>query len=436
MFPIDWRLILALTGLATAAMARSTTTSPALRTELRHADGRWTLLRDGRPYLIRGVGGSGSKQLLKELGGNSFRTWDAENIDAQLDEAQRLGLTVTVGIWLKHERHGFDYSDAEFVASQFETVRRQVLRYRDHPAVLMWALGNEMEGESGDDAAIWSHIESCAALVKRLDPTRPTMTVVAEIGGGRVANIDRLCPSIDVIGVNSYAGAASLVQRYRAAGGTKPLVITEFGPVGTWEVERNEFGALPEPTGNAKAEMYRRHYTATVIDGADLVLGSYAFAWGSKLEMTQTWFGMMLPDGSKLPAVDVMAELWANRPPQNRCPTVEPIRLTGGPVVAPGGVVEALAKASDPDGDPLKFHWLLEGEVLRPGIGGDPEEAPPAFPGAVEELPNGRVKVRMPSEPGRYRLYVYIRDGKGSATTANVPLMVRAVGGDAAGGSR
>lgn len=397
----------------------------APRTELRRTDGRWQLLRDGQPYLIRGVGGSGDKARLRDLGGNSFRTWDAQDIDAQLDEAQRLGLTVTVGIWLKHERHGFDYNDPDFVAAQFATVQEQVLRYRDHPAVLMWALGNEMEGEGGD-AAIWSHIESCAALVKRLDPTRPTMTVTAEIGGDRVRNIHRLCPSIDIIGVNSYAGASSLVQRYRAAGGTKPLVLTEFGPFGTWEVERNAFGSLPEPTGNAKAEQYRRHYTATVVDNADLVLGGYAFTWGNKLEMTQTWFGMLLSDGSKLPSVDAISTLWTGRPPANLCPSVDPIRLSSDAILAPGSTFEADAVASDPEGDPLEYEWALEGEVANPGQGGDPEVAPPVLSDAVTPIGPGRARVVAPTEPGRYRLYLYVRDGKGSATTANVPLRVSA----------
>src|SRR4051794_40366398 len=55
------------------------------------------LTRDGKPYFIRGAGGGGSKALLREVGGNSFRTWGADNLEAALDEAQKLGLTVTVG---------------------------------------------------------------------------------------------------------------------------------------------------------------------------------------------------------------------------------------------------------------------------------------------------------------------------------------------------
>ena len=71
-----------------------------------------------------------------------MRTWDAEGIgqgdttQELLDKAHALGLTVTVGIWLEHERHGFDYGDPDQVAEQFEKARSIVERYKDHPAVL------------------------------------------------------------------------------------------------------------------------------------------------------------------------------------------------------------------------------------------------------------------------------------------------------------
>src|SRR5436305_1091987 len=97
-------------------------------------------------------------------------------------------------------------------------------------------------------AAVWSAINSIAARAHKLDPNHPTFTVVAEIGGDRVKNIHRLCPEIDVVGINSYAGAATVPERYKKAGGTKPFVLTEFGPAGTWESKKNHYGAVPEPT--------------------------------------------------------------------------------------------------------------------------------------------------------------------------------------------
>ena len=269
--------------------------------DLEHTDAGWRLLRDGEPYRVQGAGGQEQLDLLADCGGNSIRTWGVgDETLALLDEAHAHGITVTLGIWIEHERHGFDYGDFESVARQFEMVREAVLAYKDHPAVLVWGIGNEMEGyEEGSDPAIWSHIEACAAMVKRLDPHHPTMTVIAEIGGRKVEAINRLCPSIDIIGINSYGGAASVPERYAALESAKPYIVTEFGPLGPWELGRTSFGAVEEATSSQKAEMYRSAYNAIDDDRVN-GLGSYAFLWGNKNEATTTWFGMLLDDGSKV----------------------------------------------------------------------------------------------------------------------------------------
>ena len=57
-----------------------------------------------------------------------------------LDEAQRNGMTVQMGIWIGHPRHGFDYSDRDAVKRQREMVREAVRTYKDHPALLSWGV--------------------------------------------------------------------------------------------------------------------------------------------------------------------------------------------------------------------------------------------------------------------------------------------------------
>jgi len=395
----------------------------APKTELTKQDGGWTLLRDGKPFLIRGAGGGASKQLLAELGGNSFRTWGTDNLDAQLAEAEKLGLAVTVGLWMGHERHGFSYSDPEQVRAQFERATAAIEKYKHHPAILMWAIGNEMEGyEKGDKPEIWRAVNDIAKAAKRIDPSRPTMTVIAEVGGERVRCIHELCPDIDAVGINTYAGAVSVVERYRKAGGTKPIVITEFGPVGTWETPKNEWGKLAEPTSTQKAEHYRRSYEKTVVEGKGLVLGAYAFTWGAKQEMTATWFGMLLRDGSRLEAADAMSELWTGKPVANRCPKIEPIQISSQHP-APGRVLSASVQVKDLENDPLGYEWVLQEEVAKPSTGGDREVVPTVVNGAVTG-DGATVEVKLPAKPGPYRLYVYVRDDHHGAATANVPLLV------------
>jgi hypothetical protein len=236
----------------------------AIPVEVRQTAQSWQLLRGGEPYFIRGAGGDALLEELAAAGANSIRTWGADDIDDLLDEAHALGLSVTVGIWLGHERHGFDYDDENQVRQQFKRARQIVLRYKDHPAVLLWGIGNEMEGfTDGDNPAIWSAVNDVAAMVKELDPAHPTMTVTAEIGGERIAGAHERSPAIDIHGINSYGGAPSLAERYRKGGGTKPYVLTEFGPPGAWEAPKSAWGAPYELTSTEKAAFYRRSYESS-----------------------------------------------------------------------------------------------------------------------------------------------------------------------------
>ncbi|MDQ2732129.1 MAG: hypothetical protein M3Y56_10755 [Armatimonadota bacterium] len=398
---------------------------PSIVKLVKAGDG-WQLTRDGKPYVIKGAGGSADKTLLKNAGANSFRTWGADGLTGQLDEAQRLGLSVTIGIWLGHKEHGFDWHNAKMVADQMDRARQNVMQYRNHPALLIWALGNEMETNGvGDDPALWMGINDLAVMVHQLDPNHPTMTVIAEIGGNNVANINKYCPAIDIIGINSYAGAQSLPERYKKAGGTKPYVVTEYGPPGTWEFwKKTPWGAMDELTSTEKVEWYKKPYEANVIANSKMCLGAYAFTWGSKQEASATWYGMLLPDGSKLNAVDGMTEEWSGKPPATKSPAVEPLTIDGPREMDPNTTVTVHLKATDPQGDPLKVRWILTGEPKSYDTGGATEAAPPTFPEAIVESDNDHAKLKIPGG-GRYRLFAYVHNNHAGAAMANLALLVK-----------
>jgi len=402
----------------------------AVRVELRRIGERWQLFRAGRPYAVRGVGGDASRPLLKACGGNSVRTWGVDGrTRAMLDEAHRLGLTVTVGIWLGQRRQGFDYGDDRAVRRQLATARGVIERFRDHPAVLMWGIGNETElppaGEPAkEDARHWKAVNDVAAAARELDPNHPTMTVIAEVGGEKVKSLHRYGSAIDVVGINSYAGAVSLPRRYRQAGGTKPYVVTEFGPPGTWEVAKNKLGVIDEPSSAAKAGWYRRAYEAFAADQA-LCLGSYAFLWGHKQEGTATWFGMFLPDGvTKTAAVDTMAELWSGKAPPNLSPTVASLTVDKADGLKPGETVRARLEVRDPEQDPIKVRWHLAMDSGDYATFGDRRGAPRSFREAVVRSTASAAEVKIPNSGGIYRLFALVYDGRGGGAAANVPLRV------------
>lgn len=402
----------------------------AIPVELRKSDDGWQLLRGGEPYFIKGAGGTGPLDQLAAAGANSIRTWGGD-VGTLLDDAHALGLTVTVGIWLGHERHGFDYEDEAQVAAQLGEARETVLKYKDHPALLLWGVGNEMEGfDDGDDPVIWKAVNDVAEMIKELDPHHPTMTVTAFVHGERIDYLHNRSPAIDIHGVNAYGGALVVPERLREGGASKPFVLTEFGPVGPWEMPTTDWGAPIEQTSAEKAAFYRESYEKGILAAPGMALGSYAFLWGHKMEATDTWFGMFLRDGSRTAAIDTMTEIWSGRAPDDLAPSISRPELSGDAQVDPGQVIEARATAADPEGGDIRVEWLLRPESGDYLTGGDFRPSIPAVDGAVLETRADGATVRMPDEPGPYRLFVTAFDEAGNAATANVPLLVE---GEASG---
>ena len=392
---------------------------------VRKGDG-WELLRDDQPYYVKGAGGEGDLAMLAKAGANSLRTWGVDDKDemlSRLDDAEKNGLSVSLGIWLEHERHGMDYSGYDRVVNQINLTLKHVRDYKHHPAVLVWGIGNEAEGE-GDNPAIWSHIEHLAQLVKQEDPYHPVMTVIAEMGGKKIEAIHKLCPSVDIIGINSYGGGRSVPERYKRLGGTKPYLVTEFGPIGTWEVGKNSIDAISEPSSTKKALSYRTNVEAFSKD-KQYCLGSYAFLWGNKQEGTATWFGMLLPDGKRTAAVDEMTEFWSGKKPANLCPEIVSMTLEGKPLRKKDESVEVKLEAKDPEGDALNVRWVMTGEADSYITGGDKQAAPKEIEGAIVESSLTGAKVKLPAESGIYRVYAYVDDGNNGAATANISLRVK-----------
>lgn len=402
------------------------------RVEIRtSADGAYVLLRGGQPFEINGAGGSSGLAGLKECGGNAIRTWGVDQLEAQVDgvrladRARDLGLAIVAGIWLGHEEQGFDYSDPVQLQAQRDAVRAAVRRYKNEPALLIWGLGNEMEGPGapGDDPRIWNEVNLLAAIVKAEDPDHPVMTVIAGASQKKVSSAAAYCPNVDILGVNAYAGAGGTGAAVQMFGWHKPFILTEFGPPGPWEVGKTSWGAPLEPNSTVKAKQYAASQNAVTGSSHGKALGSFAFLWGNKQEATATWFGMFLPSGEKLGAVDEMCHSWTNRWPANRCPEItsldSPLKGRSAPR---GTAASATVEAGDPDGDPLTYEWQVVSESGDQSLGGGPQSAPASHPDCILKAEGRKLRFKVPDAPGAYRVFVIVRDGKGGAATANFPF--------------
>lgn len=388
------------------------------------ADDGYSLERNGAPYFIRGGGGWTFLDELVAAGGNSIRTWGHEKIDpVAFDAAAARGLTVTAGLWLPHPSEGFDYSDKRQVKRLIARLRSYVRRYRNHPALLLWGVGNEMEIE-GAGPDLWRTLEAVAAMVHREDPNHPTITVLAEVTREKIDALRACCPSIDALGVNSYASALSLPDRLKSLGWKKAHLLTEFGPPGPWgQVPVTDWGAPLEPTSTEKAEFYERAYREAVASQKNS-LGSYVYFWGIEptIVVTHTWYETFLPGGGneRLGAVEAMTRAWTAKYPANRAPRLLSLRSSAAQsTVSPDSSLSAFVEAVDPDGDELHARWEVRAESKS--LTGDP---PAVMPDRIREGDALAAIITAPSEPGAYRLFVYLYDGRGNAATANFPFRV------------
>ena len=394
--------------------------------EVKETDGIAYLLRAEEPYFIKGAGGNHDLERLAAIGGNSIRTWGLTD-EGILDEAHRHGLTVCAGLWIEHERHGFDYGDKAAVAEQIRRHKETVDRFKDHPAILLWGIGNEVELEASDPR-VWDVVEAVAAYIKEVDPHHPTMTVTAHVEGAVVEEILRRCPSIDILGSNSYGGIGILAEAIEESNWKGPHIVTEWGNDGAWEVDRTAWGAEIEPTSTEKAGDFALRYSA--ISGERRCLGGYAFHWGYKQETTPTWFNIFLEDGSATEIVEVLQYLWTGKFPEVLAPRIAAMRINGEEAasslkLSPGKKAVAdfiLTRASPVE---VRVHWELLRESEDKGVGGDPEERPASVHFDTVGASATHLEFTVPEKSGPYRLFLYVRGDGGTAATANFPFYVK-----------
>jgi len=406
--------------------AQQTKTKAAVKVEVRRNGDAYQLLRDGKPYFVKGGGGTGYFSRLAAYGGNSIRTWGTQNAAQILDSAQKNGITVLMGLGVTPERHGFNYDDPAAVKKQFERIKAYVLKFKDHPALLAWGIGNELN-LSYKNPKVWDAVNDIATMIHKEDPNHPASTVLAGINKREIDYIKTNTPAIDFLSINTYSGLAVLPEQVKAAGWNGAYMVTEWGPTGHWEGLQTTWKAPIEETSSEKAAVYKSRYTFSVERDTQYCLGSYVFLWGQKQERTPTWYGLFTESGEESEVMDVMQYLWTGKYPDNKAPHIFAFSLDGKKAQASvqlksGASYEAIVDAADPDNDALSYHYELLPEATNVGEGGDHEDRPATVPLKLENVK--KVRIKAPVQKGAYRLFVYVKDGKNNVATANIPFYV------------
>ena len=174
---------------------------------------RRNILVDGKRYFIRGICyhpvpkgktvrdfGTLTEDLalMTEAGINTIRVYAPIDDKAVLDEIHDAGLKVIMGIGYNSQGRDFDILSGSFVD--------YVNKYKDHPAILMWELGNEYnyhpEWFERSDINVWyKALNHAAEVIHQNDPSHPVATAHGELPEEWVL---AACPNVDVWGMNVY----------------------------------------------------------------------------------------------------------------------------------------------------------------------------------------------------------------------------------------
>lgn len=410
--------------------------------ETRKVDGVWRLLKDGEVFYINGAATNNFYGEVKKWGGNAVRTYgikEAPDAKTQyttrmvLDEAYENGVYVNVGLGMK-DSGVFDYSNpanAAAIKEQLENHRTWVRRFRNHPAVMCWSIGNEFEtSDAAKNAVYFKYVEEVAKMIHEEDPNHPTTIAFSNSDvNNKLKPLMQYAPSIDILSVNSYYnGVGGVATNVKSAGWDKPWMITEFGPRGTWALtastDPKEFSwissgtnkALEEMTSTEKAAIYSQIWKNDIkAKESQGCIGSFIFLWGFQTHgEVLSWYGLFDKQKNSFGGVDEISACWTGKAVENPAPRIEnrkkmtlngKISTEGVSVVANSKDNTATVEATSPTGKPLTYRWFInkEGEALADG------SMPDGIAGLIADPTKPTITFTAPGA-GAYRLYVYAID--------------------------
>ena len=394
---------------------------------IKNSFGNFELQRNGKPYYIKGAGAKDHFGLLVKSGANSIRIWSTNNKEL-LDSAHKHNLTVTLGLHVRPERSGMDYDDEYAVKGQIEYLKNEVLKYKDHPALLVWGIGNEVDLRYSN-FKVWETIEILAKFIKEVDPNHPTMTVIAGVDPSKAYHIEKYCPSIDILGLNVYGSIENAGVNLRKFNWNKPYIVSEWGVNGPFEAKKTSWKAKVEPPNGLKAEQRLRRYQELIEKDKELCLGSYCFLWGQKQESTATWHGMFLSNGNPTEAVDIMQYCWTGEWPQSRAPSIKNISLENigwrkEHTLAPSTQASLKIEYLKYNNKEIIVEYFLFPEAFSEKIGGDIQKSPDPINLEIVEQSDNELIFKSPEKKGAYRIFAFVKNKKNQSSVANIPFLV------------
>jgi hypothetical protein len=397
-----------------------------------YSNGRYTLYRDGQPFLVKGAAGYTNLGALKAAGGNTIRTWDTMHLAAILEEAQKNNLAVVAGLYMPNSYDlDYFYTDTAKVAAQFQLYKAAINKYKNHPALLCWCVGNELIFPfSAKYAPFYLAFNHLVSMIHQEDPDHPVTTISGNFSKRNVFNINSKT-AVDFISFNVFGAIRSFsndLQNFEWCW-KGPFLVTEWGIEGPWEeTDKTAWGAFIENTSTKKAEQLLSVYKQYMPVNNNRFLGSLVFYWGQKQETTATWFSLFDENGAASESVGAMQYVWLGKKPAQQPPRIKYMLVNekgarDNIMFAPGEKAIARVLMETP-GTGMRFRWLLLPEDWYKTVYVINEKKMEAITDIFTTAPDSVISFTAPAKEGPYRIFAYVYDSTGHYATCNTPVYV------------
>ncbi|MEN0054208.1 MAG: glycoside hydrolase family 2 TIM barrel-domain containing protein [Mucilaginibacter sp.] len=390
------------------------------------------LYRNGEPFLIKGASGFTNLKQLREAGGNTIRVWDTLNLAKILDSAQANHLAVIAGLPMPSSENLDDFYKSPKAAMYTSKLTGIVQRFKNHPALLAWCLGNELAFPNKPKYnQFYAVFNGLIDMIHQQDPRHPVTTTIMTFQKKNIMNI-KLRTTIDFISFNIFGSIQTLqedLEKFKWFW-DGPFLITEWGIEGPWLAEnQNAWGAYIESTSTKKAEQYLANYQKYMPVNNLRFLGSMVFYWGQKQELTPTWFSLFDENGAETEAVQVMRYIWTGKKATEKPPMLKYMLLAGqgardNILFQPDATAGSKVYFENADTLGLTFKWkVIEEDWFKPN-GIFSEKKPKEINHLIIRQSGSEISFKVPGKEGPYRLLVYVYNKKGAFATSNTPFYV------------
>lgn len=142
-------------------------------------------------------------EIMKENGYNAIRTSHNPPSKYFLEACDRLGMLVideAFDMWIKPKRKN-DYH-RHFEQWWKTDLQAMVLRDRNHPSIIMWSFGNEVQ-ERADPAGVEIG-KNCISAIREIDDTRPITQAVCGFWDNPGKVWDDSAPAFEILDISGY----------------------------------------------------------------------------------------------------------------------------------------------------------------------------------------------------------------------------------------